>query len=99
MINKAPLYKKLNALRLEVDGSIVDDIMTTVDDLFFQQNLQQTACYTMLPLAELGDFVDWITDVRFKMYAEGWCQAGGSNGWHCTTDELLQMFRDRGNIV
>jgi len=28
------LYKKLNALRLEVDGSIVDDIKKTVDSLF-----------------------------------------------------------------
>jgi len=99
MNNKELLYKKLNCLRLEVHGSIVDDIKSTVDALFQEQNLQQTVCYTMLPLAELGDFVDWITEVRFKMYAEGWCEAGGSNGWHCTTDELLQMFRDRGNIV
>lgn len=34
MNNKELLYKKLNALRLEVDGSIVDSIKSTVDDLF-----------------------------------------------------------------
>lgn len=38
MNNKDLLYKKLNALRLEVHSSIVDDIVTTVDDLFSQPN-------------------------------------------------------------
>lgn len=42
MQNKELLYKKLNALRLEVDRSIVDDIKSTVDALFQEQNLQQT---------------------------------------------------------
>ncbi|MES2287432.1 MAG: hypothetical protein V4547_17190 [Bacteroidota bacterium] len=32
--NKELLYKKLNALRLEVDSSIVDDIKKTVDEAF-----------------------------------------------------------------
>ncbi len=31
---KKLLYKKLNALRLEVDSSIVDDIKKTVDEIF-----------------------------------------------------------------
>lgn len=34
MDNKKLLYKQLNALRLEVDGSIVDAIKKTVDELF-----------------------------------------------------------------
>jgi len=38
MNNKDLLYKKLTALRLEVHSSIVDDIITTVDDLFGQPN-------------------------------------------------------------
>lgn len=33
MDTKKLLYTKLNALRLEVDSSIVDDIKKTVDDL------------------------------------------------------------------
>ena len=49
MNNKELMYKKLNALRLEVHGSIVDDIKSTVDDIFQEQLLQQTVCYTMLP--------------------------------------------------
>ena len=42
MNNKDLLYKKLNALRLVVDSSIVDDIKSTVDALFREQNLKQT---------------------------------------------------------
>lgn len=38
MNNKELLYKKLNALRLEVDSSIVDDIKSTVDDIFNSQH-------------------------------------------------------------
>jgi hypothetical protein len=34
MTNKQLLYNKLHALRLEVDGSIVDDITATVDAVF-----------------------------------------------------------------
>lgn len=51
-----------------------------------------------LPLSQLGDFVDWIRDNRFKMYAEGWCPEGGANGWHCSTEELLKAFHERGPI-
>lgn len=42
MSNKELLYKKLLALRLEVHGSIVDDIKSTVDSIFQEQNLQQS---------------------------------------------------------
>jgi len=38
MNNEDLLYKKLNALRLEVDSSIVADILSTVADVFSQQN-------------------------------------------------------------
>ena len=51
-----------------------------------------------LPLSQLGDFVDWIRDIKFKKYREGWCKEGGSNGWHCSTDELMKMFNERGNV-
>ncbi len=41
-------------------------------------------------------FAEWISDNDFKKYAEGWCKAGGSNGWHCTTEELfLQFFNEK----
>lgn len=42
MNNKDLLYKKLNALRLEVHGSIVDNIKLTVDAIFQEQLLLQT---------------------------------------------------------
>lgn len=71
-------------------------ILAFVDNVQ-KQLLQQHHVSLSLPLAELGDFVDWIREMNFKKYADGWCEAGGSNGWHCTTDELLKMFRNRGN--
>ena len=43
---------------------------------------------------KLGDFVDWVRENRWTKYAEGWCELGGSNGWHCTTDELINRFYD-----
>lgn len=53
MNNKELLYKKLNALRLEVHGSIVDDIKSTVDAIFQEQNLQQCIVSGALPPDEL----------------------------------------------
>lgn len=38
MNNKDLLYKKLRALRLEVDSSIVDDIIATADAAFVSQH-------------------------------------------------------------
>ena len=52
MNNKDLLYKKLNALRLEVDSSIVDDIVSTVDDLFSQQNGAKPIVSGSLPPTE-----------------------------------------------
>ena len=49
----------------------------------------------MIDIHELGEFVDWIRDNNWKMYTEGWCGLGGSNGWHCTTEELIEMFKKR----
>jgi hypothetical protein len=60
-----------------------------------QPVLPQTHVSGSLPLAELGSFVDWIREMNFKQYADGWCEAGGSNGWHCTTDELMRLYRDK----
>jgi len=40
-----------------------------------------------------GKFAEWVSEVKeFKKYPEGWCQPGGSNGWHCTTDELITEY-------
>lgn len=74
-----------------------EDIENAVEQCTTESNGAKPIVSGSLPFAELGEFVDWIRDIGFKQYAEGWCQAGGSNGWHCTTDELIQMFRDRGN--
>jgi len=52
MNNKDLLYKKLNALRLEVHSSIVDDIVTTVDDLFSQPNGSKPHVSGALPLSD-----------------------------------------------
>ena len=42
---------------------------------------------------EMFSFVEWVNDNGFQKYAEGWCKSGGSNGWHCTTRELYEVFR------
>lgn len=40
-------------------------------------------------------FADFIKEIGWEKYKEGWCQAGGSNGWHCTTEELYLRFREQ----
>ena len=89
-------------LTLEVDCSSEDLqwLKSEITDLCNEELggppvFQQWDVSGSLSLVELGCFVDWIRDLNFKQYADGWCEAGGSNGWHCTTDELLKMFRDR----
>lgn len=63
MNTKELLYKKLNALRLEVDSSIVDDIKSTVDDLFSQQNGAKPIVSGSLPQ------VDWVI-MRQKYFSD-----------------------------
>ena len=50
MDNKELLYRKIHALRLEVDSTIADSIKSTVDALFEEQNLQQVDVSSSLPL-------------------------------------------------
>jgi hypothetical protein len=43
-----------------------------------------------------GKFAEWVTDVKgFRKYNEGWCERGGSNGWHCSTDELINEYTNQ----
>ena len=58
--------------------------------------LNKPAVSGSLPISQLGDFVDWIREIGFAKYKEGWCALGGSNGWHCSDEELIKMFNDRG---
>lgn len=37
-------------------------------------------------------FVEYISEIGFTKYKEGWCQFGGSNGWHCSSEELFDIF-------
>lgn len=46
----------------------------------------------LFTLDEMIGFADWISDCQMKRYSKGWCGAGGSNGWHCTTKELVEIF-------
>lgn len=54
MNNKELLYRKIHALRLEVDCTIADSIKSTVDALFEDQNLQQADVSGSLPLTGAG---------------------------------------------
>lgn len=74
-------------------GKFQDEIGRFVADAINEKLSDQEAA--AITKGELGDFVDWVRDMNFKKYAEGWCEAGGSNGWHCTTEELIQKFRAR----
>lgn len=49
MTKKELLYAKLGALRLEVDSSIVDDIVAAANDAFQEQYLQQCNVNGSLP--------------------------------------------------
>jgi hypothetical protein len=75
MNNKELLYKKLNALRLEVDSSIVDDIKSTVDALFQEQNLQQANVSLSLPPYD-GELLKKL-----------WMERNPQHGANCDTGE------------
>ena len=77
----------------------IEDASSAIDDKnIIWGKLKKHEAEPKLPLSQLGDFVDWIRDNRFKMYSEGWCPEGGANGWHCSTEELLKAFHERGPI-
>ena len=37
-------------------------------------------------------FAEYIGQSGLKMYSEGWCEPGGSNGMHLSTEELYQRY-------
>jgi len=41
---------------------------------------------------EIEKAFDWLANEGLKKYSEGWCEAGGSNGFHLSTKELVQLF-------
>ena len=67
MNNKDLLYKKLNALRLEVHGSIVDNIKLTVDAIFQEQLLLQTQCAT--PLEALQQMLNKVEKEKPSIFS------------------------------
>lgn len=44
------------------------------------------------PGHEVMAFANWLGKEDLKLYAEGWCQPGGSNGLHLSTEELYKLF-------
>ena len=88
MNNKELLYKKLNALRLEVDSSIVDDIVSTVDDLFSQQNGAKPIVSGSLPLADLETKVEGFIQQHRKICWE----AEFEQGEFCVGENRLRDF-------
>lgn len=84
---------------LNVIGRFVTDIELSFDSEVFILLLYLCTFYNIdetrmaLSESELSDFVDWVTTHDYVKYSEGWTLRGGANGWHCTTEELLQKFR------
>ena len=51
-----------------------------------------------LPVSSESDaveFAEWIGKEDLKLYPEGWCQPGGSNGMHLSTIELYKLFKNK----
>jgi len=48
---------------------------------------------------QIMDFIKWIGDQDLKRYSEGWCQPGGSNGFHYSDDDLYKLFCNRENVA
>ena len=40
------------------------------------------------------ELLNWLGKEDLKMYAEGWCQPGGSNGFHLSTEQLLEIYNE-----
>lgn len=41
------------------------------------------------------EFAEFIGREGLKLYSEGWCQPGGSNGMHLSTYQLYQLFKSK----
>lgn len=37
----------------------------------------------------------WISELGLKNYPEGWCQPGGSNGFHYSSSDLISDFKSK----
>lgn len=46
---------------------------------------------------ELLEFIKWLGGKDLKRYADGWCQPGGSNGFHYSDEDLQRLFLDETN--
>lgn len=44
--------------------------------------------------AGLLDFIRWLGSKDLKRYPEGWCQPGGSNGFHYSDEDLYKLFSE-----
>lgn len=42
---------------------------------------------------QIMDFIKWFGEQDLKRYAEGWCQPGGSNGFHYSDEDLYKLFQ------
>lgn len=40
------------------------------------------------------ELLNWLGKEDLKKYAEGWCQPGGSNGFHLSTEDLLITYKE-----
>jgi len=43
---------------------------------------------------QIMDFIKWFGEQDLKRYAEGWCQPGGSNGFHYSDEDLYKQFQE-----
>jgi len=46
---------------------------------------------------EAIEFAKYTQDQDLKRYSEGWCQPGGSNGFHYSDEELYNQFQQSKN--
>ncbi len=40
----------------------------------------------------LFEFVEWVALQNLKLYQEGWCEPGGSNGQHLSTAQVFSLY-------
>lgn len=73
-------------------GCDTSDISKETWDLAINECVKYLSIVAKKEAIEFGNF---LGKEDLKMYSEGWCQLGGSNGLHLSTDDLYTIYNDQ----
>lgn len=84
---KAEEYTEKKAFRVPYDGS-----NKFYDDKDYDSSLKGYTTGQTEGIELMIGFTEWMGQQDLKFYPEGWCEPGGSNGWHESTIYFLDKY-------